>query len=278
MAQRVLQCAVLRHGVEAVGVQHQTGAALQHLGQDRLHSGAAAAAAHHMQFFQRQALEFALHHIGRCAVAGVAGQQAQDDAPRTCVQGGGGRQNGCAAHVHAVWGHAFATDHGHIAVAAFVAGVGLGCCCAGGIEPGQWRQSVLAGLVAQVFEPDLATGIAPMPHEQTGLHRDEAQGVVCPHGQGVAGFTIQPLARLRVQPGGHVDGQHRSCALLHGQHASLQVSTQGPRGTDAQQGVDAQIFCSHFLQPFLGQVRLNAHARLLRPLQGRLCIGWAGSG
>ena len=131
--------------------------------------------------------------------------------------------------------------------------------------------------MAQVFEPDLATGVAPMPHEQTRLHRDEAEGVVGMHGHGLSAVATQPLARLRVQPGGHVDGQHIGCALLHGLHANLQSGAQGPRGADAQQRVDAQVLRVQMRKPFGGHPRLNVHACLLSSLQGRLGIFRAGA-
>jgi hypothetical protein len=140
---------------------------------------------------------------------------------------------------------------------------------------------VLAGQVAQVFEPNLATGVAPMSHEQTRLHRDEAQGVVGPHSQVVAAFAAvatQPLARLRVEPGRHVDGQHRCQAVMHGLHAGQQISAQGACGANAQQGVNAQVLRVHLRKPLGGHAGLNAHAGQLRPLQGHLRIRRAGSG
>ena len=120
-----------------------------------------------------------------------------------------------------------------------------------------------------------------MSHEQTRLYRDETQGVVGLHSQvatALASVAIQPLARLRVKPRGHVDGQHRCQAVVHGLHTGLQIGAQGACGTDAKQGVDAQIFRIHLLQPFGGHARLNAYVRLLRPLQGRLRICRSGSG
>ena len=232
-----------------------------------------------MQFFKIKPPEFALHQIGRRAVTGLARQQAQNDTPRTRVQGGCGRQNGRATHAHALCGHALTANHRHIAMAAFVAGVGFGCRCVKGIEPGLRRHAVLAGAIAQVIEPNLATGVASMPHEQPGLHRDEAQGVVGLHSQvaaAVAAVATQPLARLRVEPGRHVDGQHGGQAVVHGLHAGQQISAQGACGSDAQQGVDAQILRIHLLQPLGGHAGLNAYARLLRSLQGRLGISRDG--
>ena len=62
-----------------------------------------------------------------------------------------------------------------------------------------------------------------MPHEQSGLQGDQAQGVVGLHSHGVGVFAAQPLARLRVQTRGHVDGQYLGRAVVDGLHACPNV-------------------------------------------------------
>ena len=123
LAQQGLQRLGRRNGVEGIGIQHQIGRLLQHIGQPLGNGRSAAAAAYRHGLVARQGSQCLLighmtqHEPGIVHNGGRGVQQTHVHPACTTMQSGLTRQNGCALHA------GISPDHAHIAKAAFVAGI-----------------------------------------------------------------------------------------------------------------------------------------------------------
>ena len=217
--------------------------------QHRAHRLAAAAAADGDGLARQLALGAGLrrakHQLGPEQVERGRGrssaEQAQIDPARAGLQAGARRQQCRAAHAIAIDRDILAAEHQQVAVVALVRTMALLTRRARlgvrRVEPGIGRQ--LIGGDAEPVKPDLAGRVPAVGGEQSGLERQQRQGVTRPGRAGREG--IEPGAAVALQPAGQVHAQHGRAGLLQGLHPVGHRARPEAAATQAQQRVDAEV-------------------------------------
>ncbi len=149
------------------------------------------------------------------------------------MQGGAGGQHGRSRHARR------ATDHGHIAEAAFVRRVWTtaqrGCAAVTRAGAGNRGHGCTCGVHLQGVQPDAAGRVAPVRREQARLEREQAECRVRPHN------GTRAVTGVGVQARGHVDGQDGGAGAIHVGHPRGHTAFGWAGGTDAEQRVQAQV-------------------------------------
>ena len=236
MAQLGLQLGVAGQGIERIGVEHQPRGAGQHARQLRAHGIPAATTTHDGAGAHVDVSAGTQHQLRPAGQGGGRHRRiqcGQVHTPGAIVQGGTGGQQ-CGTR------HARRAPHdGHVAVAAFVRGMqswppARAAPIGGNRRSSPGKRGVLKAHL-QVVEPDPACRVPSHRREQARLEREQAQRVLRLH------MDLRGLSGVGIQAGGHVDGQDPCTAAGHMGDPVGHRAGRRPTGTDAQQGVDAEV-------------------------------------
>ena len=227
--------------VQAVGVEHDGGVALQGVGQQAHGLGRVAQArADHHGFFIAGARQV------------LVGGQAEHDLRMHAVEAGGAierrhhhatgaRIQGAARRQHRGAGHAVrAADDHDVAEGALVAVVAARQQLAGeqrGVVQADGRFDVLIGGDAETVDLHLARMIAPGQGVQARLVGKEGKGALG-HDGDAAGTDHR--AGIGIEPAGHVERQHLPVARVQRGHQRARGALERARQADAEQAVDHQ--------------------------------------